>query len=235
MMEKAKILIVEDREEDAQLVSNYLKSKGFSVIHAKNGFEGVYLFDKESPQLVVLDWNMPGLSGGDVCKNFKKKKSHIPVIILTVHGSMDQKRGGFQSGCDDYLTKPCDLEELHARIQNLLQNAQTGQGGKLIYGDLEMDRDAHRVTRSGKSVELSVTEYTLLEYLLENVDKVLTRKMLLEHVWGASNPETFTNIVDVYVNYLRKKIDAPGRRSLIKTVRGFGYMMEDLSHRKVAA
>ena len=233
-MEKTKILVIEDREEDRQLVSNYLKSKGFEVIMAKNGFEGVYLFDKEAPSLVILDWNMPGATGTEVCKNIKKKKNHVPILVLTIHNNLENKRRSFEAGCDDFLSKPADLEELGARVQALLKNAHPKVEGKLEYGDLVIDREAHRVMRAGKPVELSVTEYTLLEYLMENIDKVLTRKMILEHVWGTSNPETFTNIVDVYVNYLRKKVDVPGRRSLVKTVRGFGYMLEDLSHRKAA-
>lgn len=233
-MEKAKILVVEDREEDLQNISNYLKSKGFDVVLAKNGYEGVYQFDKESPELAILDWNMPGITGVELCQNFKKKKADVPIIVLTVHGSIDYKRGGFQAGCDDYLTKPCDLDELLVRVQNLLQKSFSQPKGKLTYGDLVIDREAHRVTRGDKVVELSVTEYTLLEYLVENLDKALTRKMILERVWGTNNPETFTNVVDVYMNYLRKKVDIPGKRSLIKTVRGVGYMIEDLKHRKAA-
>lgn len=233
-MEKIRILVVDDKAEDIDLLKNYLESKGFQLIVAKNGFEGVYLFDKESPQLVVLDWNMPGLSGIEVCQNMKGKKPEIPILILSVGGTIEHKRTGFQAGCDDYLAKPCDLDELYVRIQNLLKKYQVKPRGKLIYGEIVLDQDAHRVTREGEAIELSVTEYTLLEYLMLNVDKVLTRKMILEHVWGAENPETFTNIVDVYMNYLRKKIDLPDRRSLIKTVRGFGYMLEDLTQRKAA-
>ncbi|MEK7790918.1 MAG: response regulator transcription factor [Deltaproteobacteria bacterium] len=233
-MEKIRILVVDDKAEDIDLLKNYLESKGFELMVAKNGFEGVYLFDKESPQLVVLDWNMPGLSGIEVCQNMKGKKPEIPILILSVGGTVEHKRTGFQSGCDDYLAKPCDLDELYVRIQNLLKKYQVKPRGKLIYGEIVLDQDAHRVTRGGGAIELSVTEYTLLEYLMLNIDKVLTRKMILEHVWGAENPETFTNIVDVYMNYLRKKIDLPDRRSFIKTVRGFGYMLEDLTQRKAA-
>lgn len=230
----AKILIVDDKEEDIQLIGDHLKPKGYQVVRAKNGYEAMYLFDKESPDIVILDWNMPGLSGIDVCKSFKEKKKHIPILMLTVQGNIQHKREGFQSGCDDYLTKPCDLAELEARIQNLLRKSEKKSAGKLSYGDLVLDPEAHRVTKSGKVVELSLTEYTLLEYLMQNVDKVLTRKMILEHVWGTDNPETFTNIVDVYMNYLRKKVDTPDRKSIIKTVRGMGYMLEDQALRKAA-
>lgn len=233
-MEKIKILVVDDKQEDIDLLKNYLDSKEFLTIPAKNGFEGVYLFDKDSPQIVILDWNMPGLSGIEVLQNMKRKKPEVPVIILSVGDTVEHKRAGFQAGCDDYLTKPCDLDELYVRIQNLLKKYQVTPKGRLVYGEIVLDQEAHRVTRAGEAIELSVTEYTLLEYLLQNVDKVLSRKMILEHVWGTENPETFTNIVDVYMNYLRKKLDLPGKRSFIKTVRGFGYMLEDLSIRKAA-
>ncbi len=221
-----KILLVEDKEEDLQIARDHLKTKGYQVVVAKNGFEAVYQFDKENPELVVLDWNMPGLNGIEVCKTLKSKKQYVPILMLTVQGNIQYKREGFQVGCDDYLVKPCDLDELAVRVENLLKKSEQKPHGKLEYGDLVMDQESHRVTRDGKAIELSLTEYTLLEYLMQNVDKMLSRKMILEHVWGTSNPETFTNIVDVYMNYLRKKVDTTGKRSLIKTVRGFGYMLE---------
>lgn len=230
-----KVLVVDDREEDLELVTDFLKTKGFQVVTAKNGYEAMYQCDKESPDVVVLDWNMPGLSGVDVCKNIKQKRNDISIIMLTIQSQFQHKKEGFEAGCDDYLIKPCELDELQVRIENLLKKAVKKTKGKLVYGDLTLDQEAHRVIRDGKVVELSLTEYTLLEFLMQNVDKVMTRKMILEHVWGTNNPETFTNIVDVYMNYLRKKLDIPGKRSVIKTVRGFGYMLEDLSVRKLAA
>lgn len=230
----AKILIVEDKAEDFERISEFLKTKGFQIVSAKNGYEGLYQFEKESPDLVILDWNMPGLSGVEVCKTIKEKKKHIPVLILTVQSQLQHKKEGFHAGCDDYLVKPADVEELFARVQYLLGKTQKQAPKKLLYGDVVLDPETHRVSRGGKILDLSLTEYSLLEYLMQNVDQVLSRKMILEHVWGTNNPESFTNIVDVYMNYLRKKLDAPGHRSLIKTVRGFGYMLEDLSLRKAA-
>ena len=230
-----KVLLIDDKMEDLKLVERDLKPKGYQVVTAKNGYEGVYQFDKEKPDIVVVDFNMPGISGSDVCKSLKKKNPAIPIILLTIHSNIQNKKEAFQAGCDDYLTKPCETEELMVRMENLLRRApKKGEQDKLSYGYLALDRKAHRVTKNGKPIELSLTEYTLLEYLLENVDQVLSRKMILEHVWGTNNPETFTNIVDVYINYLRKKVDDPGQRSLIKTIRGFGYMLEDLNLRKAA-
>lgn len=230
----AKILIVEDKAEDFERVSEFLKTKGFQVVNAKNGYEGLYQFDKESPDLVILDWNMPGLPGVEVCKTIKEKKKQVPILLLTIQSQLQHKKEGFQAGCDDYLVKPCDVEELLARVQYLLGKMQKPAPQKLTYGDILLDSETHRVTKGGKAIDLSLTEYSLLEYLMQNVDRVLSRKAILEHVWGTNNPETFTNIVDVYMNYLRKKLDVSGHRSLIKTVRGFGYMLEDLSLRKAA-
>jgi len=230
----AKILIVEDKAEDLERIAGFLKSKGFQVVSAKNGYEGLYQFEKESPDFVILDWNMPGLPGVEVCRTIKEKKKHIPILILTIQSQLQHKREGFQAGCDDYLVKPCDVNELFVRIEYLLGRIKKQALQKLVYGDIMLDPETHRVTQGGKQVDLSLTEYSLLEYLMQNVDQVLSRKTILEHVWGTNNPDTFTNIVDVYMNYLRKKLDTPGRRSLIKTVRGFGYMLEDLSLRKAA-
>lgn len=230
----AKILIVEDKAEDFERIGEFLKNKGFQIVSAKNGYEGLYQFDKESPDLVILDWNMPGLSGIEVCRTIKEKKKQVPILMLTIQSQLQHKREGFQSGCDDYLVKPCDMEELLARVQSLFGKIKKPAPQKLTYGDILLDPETHRITKGGKTIDLSLTEYSLLEYLMQNVDQVLSRKAILEHVWGTNNPDTFTNIVDVYMNYLRKKLDTPGRRSLIKTVRGFGYMLEDLSLRKAA-
>ncbi|MBI2646508.1 MAG: response regulator transcription factor [Deltaproteobacteria bacterium] len=230
----AKILIVEDKAEDFERIAEFLKNKGFQIVGAKNGYEGLYQFDKESPDMVIVDWNMPGLPGTEVCRTIKEKNKQMPILLLTIQSQLQHKREGFQAGCDDYLVKPCDVEELLARVQHLLSKLQKPVPQKLTYGDIALDPQTHRVSRGGKVIDLSLTEYSLLEYLMQNVDQVLSRKAILEHVWGTNNPDTFTNIVDVYMNYLRKKLDAPGRRSLIKTVRGFGYMLEDLSLRKAA-
>ncbi len=230
----AKVLIIEDNAEDFERIAEFLKNKGFQIVSAKNAYEGLYQFDKESPDMVILDLNIPGLPGVEVCRTMKEKKKQVPILLLTIQSQLQHKREGFEAGCDDYLVKPCDVEELLARVQYLLGKIKKQAPQKLLYGDIVLDPETHRVTKAGKVIDLSLTEYSLLEFLMQNVDQVLSRKAILEHVWGTNNPDTFTNIVDVYMNYLRKKLDAPGRRSLIKTVRGFGYMLEDLSLRKAA-
>ncbi|MBI4040368.1 MAG: response regulator transcription factor [Deltaproteobacteria bacterium] len=236
-MLKTKVLIIDDRQEDIELISGYLKKKGYQVNIAKNGYEGLYQFDHGHPDIVILDWNMPGLTGADICRNLKQKSATVPVIVLTVNANIQSKKEGFQAGCDDYLVKPCEAEELIVRIENLLKknSKQTTEQPELVhYAGITLDRKSHRVTKGGRPVELSLTEYTLLEYLMDNVDRLLTRKMILEHVWGTNNPETFTNVVDVYMTYLRKKLDTPNQESLFKTVRGFGYMLEDLTIKQLA-
>ena len=233
-MFKPKILIAGDEPREHENLSNYLKLKNYQPIFAKGGYEAIYLFDKEAPQMVLLNWNVSGISGLEVCQNFKKKKKHIPIIVFSDQADYDAQHSKFMSVCDEFVLKPYNIKQLDGHIQTLFKSSKEAFKDNLVYGDLVVDRQAHRVTRSGKSVELSSTEYQLLEYLLENIDTMLTRKAILEHVWGTTDPQTFTNIVDVYMNYLRKKIDIPGRRSMIKTVRGYGYMIEDL-HKKMAA
>ncbi|MBI3019562.1 MAG: response regulator transcription factor, partial [Deltaproteobacteria bacterium] len=132
----AKILIVEDEAEDFERIAVFLKNKGFQIVGAKNGYEGIYQFDKESPDLVVLDWNMPGLAGIEVCRTIKEKKKQVPIVILTIQPQLQHKREGFQAGCDDYLVKPCDMNELLARIQYLLGKIQKPVLQKLTYGDI---------------------------------------------------------------------------------------------------
>ena len=149
-------------------------------------------------------------------------------MVISEHDNFEDKRRAMDVSCDEFMTKPYELDELNRHIQRLIQkSASHHPSGKLIYGDLILDQEAHRVSLSGRPIEVSLTEYSLLEYLMTNMNKVLTRKMILEHVWGATSTDTFANIVDVYINYLRKKIDKPGHRSFIKTVRGFGYMIEE--------
>ena len=153
----AKILIVEDKAEDFERISEFLKNKGFQVVSAKNGYEGLYQFERESPDLVILDWNMPGLPGVEVCRTIKEKKKQIPILILTIQAQIQHKREGFQAGCDDYLVKPCDVEELLARVEYLLGKMKKPVPQKLMYGDIVLDPEVHRVTKGGKVIDLSLT------------------------------------------------------------------------------
>ena len=222
-----KVLIVDDNQEDITMVRDFLSTKGYEVLEARSGEHALLKMKQLKPDIIILDWLLPGAQGIDICKEIKTDNPNLPVLMLSVHKSAEHKVKAFHYGCDDYISKPCELEELEIRIQNLLRRNSIVTTKKIFkLGDIEIDILAHRVTKSGQFVDLTVKEYCLLEFLLINAGKVITRNMILEQVWGADT-ETFTNIVDVYINYLRKKIDPSKGETYIKTIRGIGYMMED--------
>ncbi len=229
-----KVLIVYDNQEDINRVRDFLSTKGYEVLEARSGEQALLKVKQQKPDIVILEWFLPGMQGVDLCKEIKTNMPNTPVLMLSVHKSAEHKIKAFHHGCDDYISKPYELEELEIRLQNILKRS-SGITTKKIFklGDIEVDVLAHRVTKAGQFVDLTVKEYCLLEFLMSNSGKVVTRHMILEHVWGAVN-EKFTNIVDVYVNYLRKKIDSPRGETYIKTIRGIGYMMED-PHAKLKA
>ena len=230
-----KVLVVDDNQEDINMVRDFLSTKGYEILEARSGEQALLKVKQMKPDLVVLDWLLPGMQGVDICKEIKTTTPNMPVLMLSVHKSAEHKVKAFHHGCDDYVSKPCELEELEIRIQNLLKRSSVITTKKMFkLGDIEVDVLAHRVTKAGQFVDLTVKEYCLLEFLMINSGKVVTRNMILEQVWGADS-ETFTNIVDVYVNYLRKKVDPPKGDTYIKTIRGIGYMMEDPHAKKQAA
>ena len=229
-----KVLIVDDNQEDITMVRDFLSTKGYEVLEARSGEHALLKMKQLKPDIIILDWLLPGAQGIDICKEIKTDNPNLPVLMLSVHKSAEHKVKAFHYGCDDYISKPCELEELEIRIQNLLRRNSIVTTKKIFkLGDIEIDILAHRVTKSGQFVDLTVKEYCLLEFLLINAGKVITRNMILEQVWGADT-ESFTNIVDVYINYLRKKIDPSKGETYIKTIRGIGYMMED-PHAKLKA
>ena len=230
-----KVLVVDDNQEDINMVRDFLSTKGYEILEARSGEQALLKVKQMKPDLVVLDWLLPGMQGVDICKEIKTTTPNMPVLMLSVHKSAEHKVKAFHHGCDDYVSKPCELEELEIRIQNLLKRSSVITTKKMFkLGDIEVDVLAHRVTKAGQFVDLTVKEYCLLEFLMINSGKVVTRNMILEQVWGADS-ETFTNIVDVYVNYLRKKVDPPKGDTYIKTIRGIGYMMEDPHSKQKAA
>ena len=218
------VQVVDDHLEDLSLIKEYLSPKGYQVLAARTGKEAVEIFKSHEPHIVILDYVLPDFSGHKVCEELKSHNSNVPVLMLSVRGDTQNKIGAFKSGCDDYMTKPCELEELEIRIQNLLKRSHRTKDVIYRIGDIEINTAARRITKAGLVVELTVKEYSLLEYLVKNPNKVLTRSMILENVWGEDSG-TFTNIVDVYVNYLRKKLDLK-TEVYIKTVRGIGYLLE---------
>jgi two-component system copper resistance phosphate regulon response regulator CusR len=222
-MDNIKILIVEDEHRLAEILKKQLEDSGFNIEIANDGYIGKQLVEKNSYNLIILDINLPLINGYDLCKDIRKTNSNIPIIMLTALGTLDNKVIGFDAGADDYVTKPFDFRELLARINVFLRRSDsTVISEKLKIADLEIDTTTKTVTRANIKVELTAKEYFLLETFLRNKEKLLTREFIIEHVWGIDFDPS-TNIIDVYVNYLRKKIDRDFEPKLIHTKFGFGF------------
>jgi DNA-binding response OmpR family regulator len=217
-----RILLVEDDRSIASFVAPELEHLGFHVRCAYDGLSGLEEARKFKPELVILDIMLPGLDGVGVLQRVRQAGSRVPVIMLTARDSTLDKVHSLDRGADDYLTKPFDIEELLARIRALLRRAE---GDEILrVADLEVNTTTHEVRRGNREIELTFREYELLEFMARNPRRVLSRDLLLSRVWDQDG-ELTTNLVDVYVGYLRKKVDAPGEESLIRTVRGAGYAL----------
>jgi len=217
------LLIVEDEQRLAEVLKRHLKEAGFEVDIASDGYLGKELAKKNKYQLIILDINLPLINGYDLCKEIRKTNQQIPIIMLSALSTFDNKLAGFEVGADDFVTKPFDIRELIARINVFLKRTDTiTTVEKLTIADLELDLNTKAVTRSHKRIELTHRESKLLEVFLKNKGKLLSREFILEHVWGLGY-EPNTNIIDVYVNYLRKKIDKHFEPKLIHTKFGFGF------------
>lgn len=224
----AKILLVEDEENIASFIERGLREYGHTVSVAYNGNEGWKLLQEEAFELLVLDIIMPEMNGLDLCKQYRLKFGFkTPVIMLTALGTTDDIVNGLNAGADDYLVKPFSFRELEARINALLrrENKEEATATQLVFEDLTLNCINHRVSRGEMGMDLTVKEFRLLEYFISNHGTVLSRQNLLKNVWD-KNFDTNTNVVDVYVNYLRNKIDKDFDRKLIHTVVGMGYIME---------
>jgi DNA-binding response OmpR family regulator len=218
------ILIVEDEQRLAVILKKQLEESGFKAEIAFDGYIGKQLIEKNKYNLIILDINLPLINGYDLCKEIRKSNSNIPIIMLTAFGTPDNKITGFDVGADDYIVKPFDYRELLARINVFLRRSESNirSTEKIGISDLEMDLNTKTVTRSNRKIELTAKESLLLETFLKNKDKLLTREFIIEKVWGIDfDPNT--NIIDVYVNYLRKKIDKDFKPKLIHTKFGFGF------------
>ncbi len=218
-----KILIIEDDPGIQEFLKELLLDSGFNAEIAADGIIALQNIKKSPPDLIILDLGLPKMSGETVCQEIKKKYPDIPVIILTAKGESTDIVNGLNLGADDYVTKPFVAEELLARVKaRLRSNGDT----KLHADDLELDSKTFEVTRGSKLITLSPHEFKLLEYLLSNKGRVVTREMILNRVWSYSY-DVNTRVVDVYMGYLRKKIDSQYDKKLIHSVRGFGYMIKD--------
>jgi DNA-binding response OmpR family regulator len=227
-MDEVKILIVEDEPKVAGFIKKGLEESNFSAEIAYDGILGKTMALSNNYDLIILDINLPLLNGFQLCKIIRDNDQQIPILMLTAMGGLEQKVKGFDNGADDYLLKPFEFEELVARITALIKRSKYSVPSPRIIkiADLEINRDAKTVTRAGKSIELSAKEYILLEYLVMNKDKVISRFELTEKVWDI-NFDTGTNVVDVYINFLRKKMDTGFKSKLIHTKIGLGYIMKE--------
>lgn len=222
-----RVLIVEDDRKIADFVAKGLREAGFAVEHVTDGEEGLYFALHERYDVIVMDIMLPKVDGLTIIEEMRRNRIATPVIILSAKRSVDDRVRGLNIGSDDYLVKPFAFSELLARIQALLRRSTgTTEPTRLVVGDLVLDLLSRTVTRSGKKIELLPREVALLEYLMRNAGRVVSRTMLLEHVWGISFDPS-TNVVDVHICRLRDKVDRDSPKKLIHTVRGIGYVLRE--------
>jgi two-component system, OmpR family, response regulator len=223
--ESHRVLVVDDEPNIVDVVSMALRFQGFEVDSAGTGAEALSQVQAFRPDLIVLDIMLPDMEGFEVAKRLGAQRAKVPIIFLTARDDTNDKVRGLTLGGDDYVTKPFSLEELVARIRSILRRAGLAEpeSSKLVFEDIELDDDAHEVTRAGELIELTATEYRLLRYLMLNPRRVLTRTQLLEHVWEYDFGGD-ARVLETYISYLRKKLDAHGP-PLIHTVRGVGYAL----------
>lgn len=225
------ILIIEDDKRVADLLKTGLEENGYITMVAYDGAMGLRLFQSRPFQLVISDIILPKLNGFELCKEIRKLDAHIPILMLTALGSTDDKLDGFDAGADDYMVKPFDFRELNARIKVLLKRKSetslpTLSPEKLTYKDLQIDINRREVMRQQIPIRLSPKEYNLLTYMVQNAERVISRVEIAEKVWN-THFDTGTNFIDVYINYLRKKIDKDFDIKLIHTKPGIGFILTD--------
>jgi two-component system OmpR family response regulator len=223
--ETNRILVVDDEPNIVDVISMALRYQGFAVESAGTGADALAAVQSFRPHLIVLDVMLPDMEGFDVARRLGADRARVPIVFLTARDATEDKIRGLTLGGDDYVTKPFSLEELLARIRSILRRAGLAEpdSSRLVFEDLELDEDAHEVTRGGQVVELTATEYRLLRFLMRNPRRVLTRTQLLEHVWEYDFGGD-ARVLETYISYLRKKLDGHGP-PLIHTVRGVGYAL----------
>jgi heavy metal response regulator len=219
-----RILVVEDEQKVASFIKRGLEEEGYAVDVAADGEEGLAMALECVHDLIILDIRLPKMDGLRVLKELRQEKVMTPVLLLTVRATIEDKVLGLDAGADDYLTKPFAFQELVARVRALLRRRAGADPAILEVADLTLDPARRTVSRGGERIELTAREFALLDYFMRNPGRVLTRAMIAEHVWDYTF-DTTTNIIDVYVNYLRKKIDAGREPKLLHTVRGVGYVL----------
>ena len=224
---KPHVLIVEDEAALVTMLRYNLESEGYRVSEAVDGEEAILLVIEEPPDLILLDWMLPSLSGIEVCRRIRRNESarDVPIIMLTARGEDSDRVRGLDSGADDYITKPFSPRELMARVRAVLRRSQPSDNERLVYGDIEMDLARRRVQRGGRDLHLGPTEYRLLRHFLESPGRVFSREQLLDAVWGR-DVYVETRTVDVHIRRLRKTLNEGGLPDLIRTVRSAGYAID---------
>ena len=228
-----KILVVDDEQPVRESLRRSLRFNGYEVLTANDGLEAVETVRAENPELLILDIMMPNMDGLEVCRTLRSEGWDRPILVLTARDGVSDRVSGLDAGADDYLPKPFALEELLARVRSLVRRASADSiaaeapvESKLSFEDLELDADTREVSRGGRAISLTRTEFALLQLLMENPRKVLSRSKILEEVWGYDFP-TSGNALEVYIGYLRKKTEGEGDTRLIHTVRGVGYVLRE--------
>jgi heavy metal response regulator len=221
-----RILVVEDEKKVARFIQQGLEEEHYAVDVTHDGNEGLAMAESGNYDVIVLDVLLPGKDGFAITRELRAARVTTPILMLTAKTATEDKVAGLDSGADDYLTKPFAFAELLARVRSLLRRGTQEKTTLLTVADLELDTVTHRARRGGKSIELTAKEYALLEFLLRNKDRVLSRTIIAEHIWDY-HFDTGTNLIDVYINHVRNKVDSGFELKLIHTVRGVGYVLKE--------
>ena len=227
-MTKPALLLVEDDRALADLLMWHFDREGYEIVRTADGDEALLLAQERTPDLVILDWMIEGVSGIEVCRRLRRRPAtaHVPIIMLTARGEESDRIRGLETGADDYVTKPFSPRELLARVNAVLRRMRPSLAGEqLTYADIEMDVEAHRVRRGGQSIQLGPTEFRLLRHLMENPGRVFSRERLLDAVWP-HDADIDSRTVDVHVRRLRKALNEGGRKDVVRTVRSAGYSLD---------
>jgi len=226
MTEGARVLVVDDDPQLREALTRALELDGYDVATASNGAQALEAIGRRRPDVAVLDVMMPYVGGLDVCRTLRERRDRLPILVLTARDEIGDRVAGLDAGADDYLTKPFALEELRARLRALLRRVATEEtdGAVLRYADLVLDPAARTVHRGNRPIDLTRTEYSLLELLMRNAGRPLTRDVIMERVWGWESEPT-SNSLEVFIGYLRRKTESEGESRLIHTVRGVGYVL----------
>ncbi len=223
---KGHVLVIEDESKLARFVEVELTYEGYRVTVAADGPTGLVAAREQLPDLILLDWMLPGITGLEICRRLRSTGNRVPVILMTAKDDVTDRVAGLDAGADDYVVKPFSIQELLARVRAHLRRYQGSEEGRLTFLDLILDPLTRDVMRGDRRIELTAKEFDLLRYLMEHPRQVLTRQQILENVWGYDFMGD-SNIIEVYIRYLRLKVEQEGEKRLIQTVRGVGYVLRD--------